>query len=185
MTIGGIVLFVIIVGTVVAIAEVNSTSTFPHETALLAYAKPEGVAHDALPILTSDARWVEVLDPQGKLLSRHLLRTDKLEAGVPLLNVSDLEEASELNEQVLRELLAELAKRAQGDRVPASITARIAVLDDTGKRLQINSVSASPQELHGSTGRTRIIASPVGLFRLTTTASSVPGEIEVTVSQVN
>ena len=184
MTIGGFILFGIILGGVIYAAEVNSSGLLDEGNSLLAYAPSGNTASDALPLLSGKARWIEVLDPQGNLLSRHLIRTDRLGRAEELVNPAEIQLSSEINEQVLKHLVGELAQLHGAGSVPKTLKARLAVLDAGEARLQIKSVEVSKDSVTAS-GPARLFMSPAGIFRVTGTADSLTNEIEVTLSQLN
>lgn len=183
MTIGGFILFGIILGGVIYAAEVNSSELLDEDKTLLAYAPSGNTASDALPLLSGKARWIEVLDPHGNLLSRHLIRTDRLNAGEQLLNMSEVQVSSDINEEVLRDVMGEFAA-SQGQEVPEAIQARVSFVGDGTGVMKISRLSSVGKEHRAGTTATRIITSPFGVFRVDT-VGSVSGEIEVTVSQLN
>ena len=150
---------------------------------MLAYAPSGNTASDALPLLSGKARWIEVLDPHGNLLSRHLIRTDRLSAGEQLLNMSEVQVSSDINEEVLRDVMGEFAA-SQGQEVPEAIQAHVSFVGDGTGVMKISRLSSVGKEHRAGTIATRIITSPFGVFRVDT-AGSVSGEIEVTVSQLN
>jgi len=184
MTIGGLILTGLALTAIAFAAEGSGSKLLSDDKELLAYAPSGNTANDALPLLSGKARWIEMLDPHGNLLSRHLMRTDRLKTGEQLLNISEVQVSSDINEEVLRNLMEEFTA-SQGQEVPEAIQVRVSFVGDEQGVLRIKSLDGVKKDAvrPGSTV-TRFITSPLGVFRVDA-AGGMSGEIEVTVSQLN
>lgn len=182
-TLCAVILWALVLGAIAASG--SDSGTFLHEEKpLLAYAKTQDVMTDALPDTNIHAKLIQVVDLQGNLISRHLISLDRLQLGRQVINLSEIQLSTEINQQALKSLIRNIAETNSLNSFASSIEADVSWLSDY--TIKINAVNM-PQFGNDSTNRVSelTLASEHGLYHITAIPDKESTHISVKVSQVN
>ena len=139
-TVGAIVLLMLVLGALAASGSGSGGSNLHEEGDMFAHLNNNNAMTDALSKI-DNTMWIQIEDDKGNIISQHLINPDALQSDMGIINMSDIELASEINKDVLRKLIKDISRDNNLNSIPETIRADISILLDKPNVLRISGVN--------------------------------------------
>lgn len=191
-SLAALVLWTIGLSALAAVAAGSGSSLPNQHESMLAFAGSQDVVTDVPSGMSSSLRCIKFIDSKGNLIGKQVIDVDKLRASRSIVNISDVQISSEIDEKVLKDFIHEIAKANNITSLPDSIKAEISFTDEKDT-LRIDAVSIPKGKDSEDTISELTVMSNKGIiYKATTTLPEKSdskeyehGQMSVTVNRLN